>query len=137
MTRRPPRSTRTDTLFPYTTLFRSLKSVPGTERQDEIGQVARALEASMQRAADAVRLEREAAEEQGREAQRAQLLDRHFEAFQCDRARLLKADGGVAERRRGLSAGSAHQDQVKDREGVVEGQSVEVGVDLVVQHIIK
>src|SRR3546814_7086642 len=25
MTRRPPRSTRTDTLFPYTTLFRSFK----------------------------------------------------------------------------------------------------------------
>src|SRR3546814_18096346 len=28
MLRRPPRSTRTDTLFPYTTLFRS----PGSER---------------------------------------------------------------------------------------------------------
>src|SRR3546814_3157885 len=27
MIRRPPRSTRTDTLFPYTTLFRSLKRV--------------------------------------------------------------------------------------------------------------
>src|SRR3546814_13055394 len=27
MIRRPPRSTRTDTLFPYTTLFRSLKLV--------------------------------------------------------------------------------------------------------------
>src|SRR3546814_12883620 len=27
MIRRPPRSTRTDTLFPYTTLFRSLKDV--------------------------------------------------------------------------------------------------------------
>src|SRR3546814_3059711 len=27
MIRRPPRSTRTDTLFPYTTLFRSLFSV--------------------------------------------------------------------------------------------------------------
>src|SRR3546814_1800139 len=27
MIRRPPRSTRTDTLFPYTTLFRSLNSV--------------------------------------------------------------------------------------------------------------
>src|SRR3546814_6135775 len=26
MTRRPPRSTRTDTLFPYTTLFRSIRS---------------------------------------------------------------------------------------------------------------
>src|SRR3546814_4129269 len=29
MTRRPPRSTRTDTLFPYTTLFRSCSSSPG------------------------------------------------------------------------------------------------------------
>src|SRR3546814_20463040 len=28
MTRRPPRSTRTDTLFPYTTLFRSDEAVP-------------------------------------------------------------------------------------------------------------
>src|SRR3546814_13820453 len=29
MIRRPPRSTRTDTLFPYTTLFRSHERVPG------------------------------------------------------------------------------------------------------------
>src|SRR3546814_1450165 len=29
MIRRPPRSTRTDTLLPYTTLFRSLPSGPG------------------------------------------------------------------------------------------------------------
>src|SRR3546814_16650013 len=29
MIRRPPRSTRTDTLFPYTTLFRSFKVEPG------------------------------------------------------------------------------------------------------------
>src|SRR3546814_4326982 len=28
MIRRPPRSTRTDTLFPYTTLFRSGQSLP-------------------------------------------------------------------------------------------------------------
>src|SRR3546814_1637834 len=28
MIRRPPRSTRTDTLFPYTTLFRSQRSAP-------------------------------------------------------------------------------------------------------------
>src|SRR3546814_9210692 len=27
--RRPPRSTRTDTLFPYTTLFRSARAFPG------------------------------------------------------------------------------------------------------------
>src|SRR3546814_12359072 len=30
MIRRPPRSTRTDTLFPYTTLFRSLRAVRWT-----------------------------------------------------------------------------------------------------------
>src|SRR3546814_12812839 len=42
MIRRPPRSTRTDTLFPYTTLFRSLAA----ERErlqwqaDELGQLA-------------------------------------------------------------------------------------------------
>src|SRR3546814_4467148 len=31
MIRRPPRSTRTDTLFPYTTLFRSQFVQPGTQ----------------------------------------------------------------------------------------------------------
>src|SRR3546814_13791486 len=30
MIRRPPRSTRTDTLFPYTTLFRSARGIRGT-----------------------------------------------------------------------------------------------------------
>src|SRR3546814_18929229 len=33
MIRRPPRSTRTDTLFPYTTLFRSLQRKGVEERQ--------------------------------------------------------------------------------------------------------
>src|SRR3546814_6807156 len=32
MIRRPPRSTRTDTLFPYTTLFRSLIDLPTIQR---------------------------------------------------------------------------------------------------------
>src|SRR3546814_18928047 len=31
MIRRPPRSTRTDTLFPYTTLFRSLMEIAGVD----------------------------------------------------------------------------------------------------------
>src|SRR3546814_7872131 len=34
MIRRPPRSTRTDTLFPYTTLFRSL-GIGGIQRQGD------------------------------------------------------------------------------------------------------
>src|SRR3546814_5589586 len=38
MRRRPPRSTRTDTLFPYTTLFRSLRGA----RPPDAGQTAAA-----------------------------------------------------------------------------------------------
>src|SRR3546814_21012915 len=34
MIRRPPRSTRTDTLFPYTTLFRSVSALDGGRLED-------------------------------------------------------------------------------------------------------
>src|SRR3546814_18237320 len=39
MIRRPPRSTRTDTLFPYTTLFRSMlrKELSATDRNASLG----------------------------------------------------------------------------------------------------
>src|SRR3546814_19072220 len=37
MIRRPPRSTRTDTLFPYTTLFRSLPRIVGQAAADQRG----------------------------------------------------------------------------------------------------
>src|SRR3546814_8113897 len=36
MIRRPPRSTRTDTLFPYTTLFRSLYALIALRRDDVV-----------------------------------------------------------------------------------------------------
>ncbi len=103
----------------------TLGMVPGTERRDEIGQVARALESSMQRAAGAARLEREAteerrrrlleqtdaerlrAEEQERQAERAHLLDQHFAAFQEDGVQLAKAIGTVVDRLRELSNASA------------------------------
>src|SRR3546814_1170288 len=41
MIRRPPRSTRTDTLFPYTTLFRSRNRVPVGEGLPPVGHRAR------------------------------------------------------------------------------------------------
>src|SRR3546814_13171254 len=41
MRRRPPRSTRTDTLFPYTTLFRSLEMMVLAEEAREIGRQVR------------------------------------------------------------------------------------------------
>src|SRR3546814_5548982 len=46
MIRRPPRSTRTDTLFPYTTLFRSQQvGLEGdlVDQPDDIGNLLRAL----------------------------------------------------------------------------------------------
>src|SRR3546814_6179814 len=48
MIRRPPRSTRTDTLFPYTTLFRSARH---RRRAADVGHTARiaAIKASRQR----------------------------------------------------------------------------------------
>src|SRR3546814_1666058 len=36
MIRRPPRSTRTDTLFPYTTLFRSVEGVVALVAEDQV-----------------------------------------------------------------------------------------------------
>src|SRR3546814_14236050 len=39
MIRRPPRSTRTDTLFPYTTLFRSARKAPWEGRNMSIKRI--------------------------------------------------------------------------------------------------
>src|SRR3546814_7220030 len=36
MRRRPPRSTRSDTLFPYTTLFRSMLLLAGWQRREDV-----------------------------------------------------------------------------------------------------
>src|SRR3546814_5973298 len=42
MIRRPPRSTRTDTLFPYTTLFRSLRRADRGRAGEAMGPAGRA-----------------------------------------------------------------------------------------------
>src|SRR3546814_6564609 len=49
MIRRPPRSTRTDTLFPYTTLFRSLNVSypPDTDPQGEAAAHLRMIKATL------------------------------------------------------------------------------------------
>src|SRR3546814_13432103 len=47
MYRRPPRSTRTDTLFPYTTLFRSRRAAAERERDRAAGEEIAALVAAV------------------------------------------------------------------------------------------
>src|SRR3546814_7943303 len=44
MIRQPPRSTRTDTLFPYTTLFRSERDHGGNGRDADRAQIGRDIE---------------------------------------------------------------------------------------------
>src|SRR3546814_18336702 len=46
MLRRPPRSTRTDTLFPYTTLFRSCRRPARIDRADDRRGLRRAIDQS-------------------------------------------------------------------------------------------
>src|SRR3546814_2444104 len=60
MIRRPPRSTRTDTLFPYTTLFRSLPSRGPDIRHRDPGALAR--EDPRMRRADPARSEEHTSE---------------------------------------------------------------------------
>src|SRR3546814_16436633 len=57
MIRRPPRSTRTDTLFPYTTLFRSMR-----DQLDPLAAINRELDQN----ADLLRMTNEQAEVQSR-----------------------------------------------------------------------
>src|SRR3546814_15364512 len=54
MIRRPPRSTRTDTLFPYTTLFRSRPGVDAAGDVENLAETLRAEVVGRLRAAPAV-----------------------------------------------------------------------------------
>src|SRR3546814_15882803 len=101
MIRRPPRSTRTDTLFPYTTLFRSL--LLGKARTVVCQGV---VEAALHQQADAVHGKRIAAAERG--------IAAHAEAAR----ELQRFALGVEVARR------------QERKSVVEGKSVSVSVAL-------
>src|SRR3546814_19202601 len=74
MIRRPPRSTRTDTLFPYTTLFRSLHAVDGAPDVVDI----RHHEIHMIIAIGRTREDREAVVEAVREGTQESDLSRHM-----------------------------------------------------------
>src|SRR3546814_13884263 len=109
MIRRPPRSTRTDTLFPYTTLFRSDLGVGGNEARPQRGEVE---VAEGQRRIDPQQPHRFAAA--GR-CLRFQLLHRRD---QLERP-VVEGLAIVAERQ-----------SPRDRKSVVEGKSVSVRLDL-------
>src|SRR3546814_17737607 len=111
MIRRPPRSTRTDTLFPYTTLFRS----------------------SLGRALGGGR--------QGRRHRSRYLLIGFSPHEACPprimRARFLQDDRGSRVRRRDRAPSARTRGAGEDRKSVVKGKSVSVRVDLGGRRIIK
>src|SRR3546814_19857227 len=94
MIRRPPRSTRTDTLFPYTTLFRS-----------KTGAVERTRSANIDRRADAARRDR-------RPSAFIHLDPGHAlgrEVGEIERPRRRRAGTIAKDRRRHLAAIDRHQ----------------------------
>src|SRR3546814_15403956 len=116
MFRRPPRSTRTDTLFPYTTLFRSRP--PGPEIR-----LLSDLRTATPARAFAHQLDRRAARARTRSAQHG-----------------LESRGGCLRLCRPfcvLAMGLDRHPGREDRKSVVQGKSVSVRVDLGGSSIIK
>src|SRR3546814_18188774 len=120
MTRRPPRSTRTDTLFPYTTLFRSRDREPiagarGIDLHLVEGALLEAGEGSDAERADRIagRSRRVVADDEA--AQRAGAADLGPAHDGCDRAADRTVDGepaGPEERRVGKRGGRSFRFQV-------------------------
>src|SRR3546814_13421747 len=115
MIRRPPRSTRTDTLFPYTTLFRS-------NNADAIGRDIAGLWVN--------RNGGEGDWEQRVKGTLAPRGARHHTLSQFWQARLAYVPGHSGELLYANCEGGNAHDQL-DRKSVVEGKSGSVRVDLV------
>src|SRR3546814_13518949 len=118
MIRRPPRSTRTDTLFPYTTLFRSCTGAPVSECRAALCRNRR-------------RLDRAGGEDSGQVAQAALALPSSTARTAATASYALAPIGQPPCAISGrppphLPPGAA---TARDRKDVVEGQSVSDRVD--------
>src|SRR3546814_11048384 len=137
MIRRPPGSTRTDTLFPYTTLFRSDRAAA---RRATGTAAARAGAQRGWPRRPAAWLRPGASEPGRRQGLHGLRLSRvaagsHLRGDR-DRARADREQHPFAGSRR-RSAADDHRARRADRKSVVEGKSVSVRVDLGGRRIIK
>src|SRR3546814_16881645 len=135
MIRRPPRSTRTDTLFPYTTLFRSpdrrryrrlprRDERPARPRRAALGYFRRR-DQPREISGDGAPCEREPSPPA---RNRTQCRSRHAPRVECPR----DADRGVPRPRR-----PAHVDRRAERKSGVDGKRVSISVDNGVRGRIK
>src|SRR3546814_20590665 len=124
MTRHPPRSTRTDTLFPYTTLFRSAVGVLREQHRDRRD-----------------RDDRQAADRDDLPLPRLSPHEQAIEILGQRRSgdQKLRRDGAHdrGEDRRKKKAERKRVEQHLDRKSVVEGKRVSVRLDLGGCRIIK
>src|SRR3546814_15243159 len=124
MIRRPPRSPRTDTLFPYTTLFRSVARQPVEVAQDDA--VARQRRLGTDH--DTARLRLQAHDEQrpafAADAKAAALADGEVDAA------LVAAQPAAVEVHALAGLRRARTQLLPDAKTAVEGQSVAAGLDL-------
>src|SRR3546814_15599077 len=126
MIRRPPRSTRTDTLFPYTTLFRSRQRAEDARRSRLLDRSGFALLLSAAFDPQQVaRIEQKRAGEAQEEVGPAYGRAAKIAEMKCEKA-------GHSSVPSPLRAG-----QLVDRKSVVQAKSVSVRVDLGCRRLIK
>src|SRR3546814_12278961 len=118
MIRRPPRSTLTDTLFPYTTLFRSHATFRILELQ-------------------AGRVERQPAGVEQRPDRAFRVALQGFVRLQVDVAGIARAKGIHRAPAVAHEGGDVVEVARKDRKSVVSGKNVSVSVDVGGRRIFK
>src|SRR3546814_15687011 len=132
MIRRPPRSTRTDTLFPYTTLFRS-RLARLHRRRDQAARHAPAdLPGAQHAARQAAREPLEKARQPaalGSGAQHGDLSLSSIQAVIPDKRAYASAIRDPCQRP-GAKPNHGPSGQARDRKSVVSGKGVSVRVDL-------
>src|SRR3546814_16442673 len=125
MIRRPPRSTRTDTLFPYTTLFRSFEPSTAPELQRTLESIGAELgypaELMAQASSTDILALKRASDWKAKAEKYDKLIAKRMEGVRAAKALLPMA-------RPGVKHGKAQQ--ISDRKRVGEGKRVQVGVDI-------
>src|SRR3546814_13740708 len=133
MIRRPPRSTRTDTLFPYTTLFRS----HGEQRRGAARSEIPGAEAGRCRHCDLLfhlhRAERPGRNQLRRVSDQAGGRPSRGRTERPEDLRHFVADSWVPD----MAGSTARSGWRPDRKSVVEGKSVSVRVDIGGSRILK
>src|SRR3546814_12063207 len=143
MIRRPPKSTRTDTLFPYTTLFRSARVAEPPVDSSAGGFIAQGYDAALdelrstagdgRRAIAALEARyRETTSIQALKIRHNNVLGFHIEVPARHADALMKEGSGFTHRQ--TLAGGV---RFTDRQSAVSGQSVSVRVDRGGRGIIK